>query len=62
MDKETLLWAREEIIKVLNNPEKASIDTLELIINLNRLLDPENYEHDIKVLKLGGKKNGNNEL
>lgn len=51
MDKETLIWARNQIVKVLSEEKEMTVDLLELIINLNTLLDPENYEKDIQILK-----------
>lgn len=51
MNKETLMWARNQIIQVLSKPDKITPDILELIINLNTLLSPENYEKDIQILK-----------
>lgn len=51
MDKNTLIWARNQIIQVLSEQKEMTIDILELIINLNTLLNPENYEKDIQILK-----------
>jgi len=51
MNKESLIKAREIIIKVLIESDINIIDKLELAINLNVLLNEENYEHDIKVLR-----------
>lgn len=51
MDKESLIKAREIITKVLDGSDILTVDKLELIINLNTLLEPENYEEDIQVLR-----------
>lgn len=51
MDKNTLIWARNQIVKALSEEKEMTIDLLELIINLNTLLSPENYEKDIQILK-----------
>ena len=51
MNKETLIWARNQIIQALSKTDKMTPDILELIINLNTLLEPENYEKDIQILK-----------
>lgn len=50
MDKESLIKARNIIIKALDKPDIKEIDKLELILNLHTLLDQDNYEKDIKVL------------
>lgn len=51
MDKESLIKARELILKTLDNSEIKKQDKAELIMNLWLLLDEENYEHDIDVLR-----------
>lgn len=51
MNKETLIWARNQIVKALSEEKEMTVDLLELIINLNTLLEPENYEKDIQILK-----------
>lgn len=51
MNKETLIWARNQIIQALSEQKEMTVDILELIINLNTLLSPENYEKDIQILK-----------
>ena len=51
MNKESLIKAREIIIKVLDGSDILTVDKLELIINLNTLLEPENYEEDMQVLR-----------
>jgi len=56
MDKKSLTEARESILKTLKNCDIDSIDKLELMINLNRLLDEDHYDKDIKTLKLSNKK------
>lgn len=50
MDKESLIKARNIIIKALDKSDIKQIDKLELILNLHTLLDRDNYEKDIKVL------------
>ena len=61
MDKESLIKARELIIKVLDDSKIKKQDKAELIMNLWLLLDEENYEHDIDVLRRYGKPNNNNQ-
>ena len=51
MDKDSLIKAREIITKVLDGSDILTVDKLELIINLNTLLEPENYEKDMQVLR-----------
>lgn len=51
MDKNILIWARNQIIQALSEQKEMTVDILELIINLNTLLSPENYEKDIQILK-----------
>lgn len=51
MNKESLIKAREIITKVLDGSDILTVDKLELIINLNTLLEPENYEKDMQVLR-----------
>ena len=60
MDKESLIKARELIIKVLDDSKIKKQDKAELIMNLWLLLDIDNYEHDIDVLKRYSKPNNNN--
>lgn len=57
MDKESLKKAREIIIKGLDQSKINQQDRAELLINLWNLLEDENYEHDIDVLKRYGKCN-----
>lgn len=59
MNKESLTKAKETIIKALGNSNIDLLDKLELIINLNILLDKDNYEEDIKILKLHKNKSRN---
>ena len=61
MDKESLIKARELIIKVLDDSKIKRQDKAELIMNLWLLLDEENYEHDIDVLRRYSKVNNNNQ-
>ena len=51
MKKENLIKARELIIDALNNSNMNIIDKTELMINLNLLFDPTQYEDNIQVLK-----------
>ena len=57
MDKESLKKAREIIIRGLDQSKINQQDRAELLINLWNLLEDENYEHDIDVLKRYGKCN-----
>lgn len=52
MNKESLIKARELIVNVLANPALNQIDKVELMLNLSRLLEPEKYDENIKVLAL----------
>lgn len=61
MDKESLIKARELIIKVLDDSKIKKQDKAELIMNLWLLLDEDNYEHDIDVLRRYSKPNNNNQ-
>lgn len=56
MDKKSLTEARETILKSLQNCDIDSMDKLELMINLNKLLDEDHYDKDIKTLKLTDKR------
>jgi hypothetical protein len=56
MDKKSLTEAREAILKTLQNCDIDSMDKLELMINLNRLLDEDHYDKNIKTLKLTDKR------
>lgn len=51
MDKETLIKARKIIIEALSKSDLDLIDKLELTLNLNTLLNSENYDNDIKILR-----------
>ena len=51
MKKESLEVALDEIFKALDKADIDLIDKLELLTNLRTLLQYENYEHDIQVLK-----------
>lgn len=53
MDKKNLIKARELVFNVINNSNIPNPDKAELLINLFNLLDPNNYEKDIKTLKKG---------
>lgn len=51
MNKESLIKARSLIIKVLEDSKIKKQDKAELIMNLWILLDADNYDHDINVLR-----------
>lgn len=51
MNKDSLIKASEELMRALKNVEIDNVDKLELMINLNILLDENNYENHIKVLR-----------
>lgn len=59
MDKESLIIAREIVLRALSKSDIKFIDKLELSLNLNLLLDEKNYEKDIKVLR---KEHNNNKI
>ena len=61
MDKESLIKARELIIQTLNRSDITRQDKAELIMNIWLLLDIDNYEHDIDVLRRYGKPNNENQ-
>lgn len=50
MNKESLIKAREMVLRVINGLEILDYDKIELLINLNTYLNPDNYEEDTKVL------------
>ena len=56
MKKESLIKARDIIIESLNNSKIDQQDIAELMINLWHLLEPEHYEHNIKLLKRNQKR------
>ena len=52
MDKESLILARELIIKLLDEQKEINkVDKLELMMNLTQFLDEEQYDDTIKVLR-----------
>ena len=57
MDKESLKTARKILLEGLDRAKMNPQDRAELLINLWNLLEDENYEHDIDVLKRYGKCN-----
>jgi hypothetical protein len=57
MDKESLKIARKILLEGLDRAKMNPQDRAELLINLWNLLEDENYEHDIDVLKRYGKCN-----
>lgn len=57
MNKESLIKAREIILGALIETNEINlIDKLELAINLSMLLDSQNYESDIQLLRENQKK------
>lgn len=57
MDKESLIKARALIIQTLDRADISRQDKAELIMNIWLLLDIDNYEHDIDVLRRYSKPN-----
>lgn len=54
MNKESLIIARDIILKLLDECDKIeNIDKLELMLNLNKFLAPEEYQENKKVLNKG---------
>lgn len=52
MDKQSLMIAKELIIKLLDEQKEIDkIDTSELMINLNRFLDENEYQENVKTLQ-----------
>ncbi len=56
MDKESLIIARNVIIKALKEAKMDEVDRVELIININAFLKEKEYSENIKILR---KKNKN---
>ena len=53
MTKESLIEIRKMIIESISENENLSrIDRMELMINLGNFLNPDNYENNIRFLKL----------
>ena len=50
MKKESLLKAKSLITSVLKDEKDVDYDFLELIINVNKFLEPKEYEENIKIL------------
>lgn len=51
MNKESLIIARDMILKLLDECDKIeNIDKLEIMLNLNNFLSPEEYQDNVKVL------------
>lgn len=51
MNKESLIIARDIILKLLDECDKIeNIDKLEIMLNLNNFLSPEEYQENVKVL------------
>jgi hypothetical protein len=52
MDKESLERAREILVVALNSDPKIHVvDKVELMMNVDKFLDPNEYENNIKVLR-----------
>jgi hypothetical protein len=51
MDKESLIKAKEIIIKALLESNIELIDKIEIALNTNLFLNEEKYESNIKVLR-----------
>lgn len=52
MDKESLERAREILVVALNGDSKIHVvDKVELMMNVDKFLDPNEYENNIKVLR-----------
>lgn len=51
MDKESLIKAKEIIIKALLESNIELIDKIEIALNTNLFLNEEKYENNIKVLR-----------
>lgn len=51
MDKESLIKAKEIIIKALLESNIELIDKIEIALNTNLFLNEEKYEKNIKVLR-----------
>ena len=56
MDKESLIKAREIIIKALMESDMELLDKLEIALNTNLFLNEEKYEENIKVLRKANKR------
>jgi hypothetical protein len=50
MNKESLIKAKQIVLEAINGLDIEDYDKIELLINLNTYLNPENYEDDTKVL------------
>ncbi len=50
MKKETLIEARKKIIISLRELDIDDLEKLELMININQFLKPDDYEENIKIL------------
>ena len=52
MDKESLERAREILVVALNSDPKIHVvDKVELMMNVDKFLDPNEYENNIKILR-----------
>lgn len=61
MNKDSLLQMRRILSNYLSTQQSIDkVDCVELYINLNRFLDPEKYEENIKILRLHDEKHGKN--
>lgn len=52
MNEDSLIKARDEIIKTLEKTDIDNADRLELIINIYHFLDKKKYDSNIKLLRL----------
>lgn len=51
MDKESIIKAKEIIIKAVLSSDIELIDKIEIALNTNLFLNEEKYENNIKVLR-----------
>lgn len=51
MNKESLEAIRDKVIELLHNSDIDECDKVELMLNLNRFLSPDNYEQEIQTLR-----------
>ena len=58
MDKKSLYLARKRIIERISTMDAPLQDRVELMINLCKFLDDNEYEENIKVLRLNEVKKG----
>jgi len=51
MEKDTLIKVRDYLTHFLSKMDLVETDKVELMININKFLDPNKYEENINVLK-----------